>query len=93
MLTCCIAESASAQTYMCVSSASHVHCMLHTCCVYAAWFDACLHACLQIRFRVPLRVERLLLDVRAQLLSLLTQKIERPSVEFSTAGKGRLHVA
>lgn len=44
-----------------------------------------------IRFRVPRRVEDLILDVRSQLSSLLMRKIEKPELEFSTAGRGILH--
>jgi hypothetical protein len=44
-----------------------------------------------IKFRVPRRVEDLILDVRAQLSSLLMRKIEKPELEFSTAGRGILH--
>ena len=43
-----------------------------------------------IKFRVPRRVEALIFDVRAKLSSLLMQKIERPEVELSSAGKGIL---
>ena len=43
-----------------------------------------------IKFRVPKRVEALLLDVRAKLASLLQQKIAWPSIELSSAGKGIL---
>jgi hypothetical protein len=44
-----------------------------------------------IRFRVPNRVERLILDVRSQLSALLMRKIEKPELEFSSAGKGILN--
>ena len=44
-----------------------------------------------IRFRVPRRVEALIIDVREKLASLLMQKIERPTLELSSAGKGLLN--
>ena len=44
-----------------------------------------------IRFRVPTRIERLILDVRGQLSALLMRKIEKPELEFSSAGKGILN--
>ena len=43
-----------------------------------------------IRFRVPRRVEALILDIRTQLTSLLQQKIAKPSLELSEAGRGIL---
>lgn len=43
-----------------------------------------------IKFRVPKRVEALILDVRSKLSSLLQQKIASPNLELSNAGKGIL---
>ena len=44
-----------------------------------------------IRFKVPGRVERLILDGRSQLSALLMRKIEKPELEFSSAGRGILN--
>lgn len=43
-----------------------------------------------IKFRVPKRVEALIIDVRTQLSALLMRKIEKPELELSSAGKGIL---
>lgn len=43
-----------------------------------------------IRFRVPQRVESLILDLREQLEALLKTKISRPELELSSAGRGVL---
>ena len=43
-----------------------------------------------IKFRVPKRVEALILDVRTKLSSLLMQKIASPNIELTSAGKGIL---
>ena len=44
-----------------------------------------------IKFRVPRRVEALIVDVRTQLTQLLQQKIAKPSLELSEAGRGILN--
>ena len=44
-----------------------------------------------IKFRVPRRVEALIVDIRAQLTALLQQKIAKPSLELSEAGRGILN--
>eukprot|EP00966_Prymnesium_polylepis_P077911 1806334-Prymnesium_polylepis.1 len=44
-----------------------------------------------IKFRVPRRVEALIVDVRTQLTQLLQQKIAKPSLELSEAGHGILN--
>jgi hypothetical protein len=44
-----------------------------------------------IKFRVPRRIEALIVDVRAQLTALLQQKIAKPALELSEAGRGILN--
>ena len=48
-----------------------------------------------IKFRVPKRVEALILDVRAQLSALLMRKIEKPELELSSrlAGAAALRIS
>lgn len=43
-----------------------------------------------IKFRVPRRVQALIVETRAQLTSLLQQKIASPEIELSSAGRGIL---
>ena len=43
-----------------------------------------------IKFRVRSEIAGLVFELRSQLTSLLQQKIERPSLELSRAGKGLL---
>ncbi|KAL3917699.1 MAG: hypothetical protein SGPRY_006303 [Prymnesium sp.] len=43
-----------------------------------------------IKFRIPTRARALIIDTRAQLTSLLQQKIASPEIELSSAGKGIL---
>jgi len=43
-----------------------------------------------IHFRVPQRIESLILDLREQLEALLKTKIARPELELSTSGRGVL---
>ena len=44
-----------------------------------------------IRFRVPSRIERLLLDVRTHLSSPLQRQTVKPELELSSAGKSLLN--
>ena len=43
-----------------------------------------------IKFRVPRRVERLMIELRTQLDRLLQQKMTTPSIQLTEAGSGLL---